>query len=137
MSSMVDYIAGLALKAAARVGRGYYSNVQRGDHSSKGLAEAIQKVDGTPVITEVKFASPSAGRIREHGDPVRIARAMLNGGACAISVLTDPEDFQGNMDTLTTLSRELDVPLVMKDIIVSPVQVQSKPQLKLARVRLC
>ena len=122
---MVDYIAGLALKAAARVGRGYYSNVQRGEHSSKGLAETIQRVDGTPVITEVKFASPSAGKIREHGDPLRIARAMLNGGACGISVLTDPEDFQGNMDTLASLSREVDVPIVMKDIIVSPVQIQA------------
>ncbi len=122
---MVDYIAGLALKAGARVARGYYSNVQTGKRSSKGLVETIQKLEDTPVITEVKFASPSAGKIREHGEPLRIAKAMLKGGACAISILTDPEDFQGNMDTLTTLSWEVDVPLVMKDIIVSPVQIQA------------
>jgi len=122
---MVDYITGLALKAGARVRRGYYDNVRRGGHSSKGLTETIQKVQGMPVITEVKFASPSAGKIREHGDPLRIARAMLKGGACAISVLTDPEDFQGNLDTLALLSREVDVPVVMKDIIVSPVQIQA------------
>ena len=122
---MVDYIAGLALKAGARVGRGYYDNVRRGGHPSKGLTETIQKVQGMPVITEVKFASPSAGKIREHGDPLRIARAMLKGGACAISVLTDPEDFQGNLDILALLSREVDVPVVMKDIIVSPVQIQA------------
>src|SRR6184192_2659094 len=125
MSSMVDYITGLALKAAARVGRGYYESVQTGKRSSKSLVETIQRLESTPVITEVKFASPSAGKIREHGDPLRIARAMLKGGACAISVLTDPEDFQGNLDTLAILSREVDVPLVMKDIIVSPVQVQA------------
>jgi len=122
---MVDYIAGLALKAGARVGRGDYDNVRRGGHPSKGLTETIQKVQGMPVITEVKFASPSAGKIREHGDPLRIARAMLKGGACAISVLTDPEDFQGNLDILALLSREVDVPVVMKDIIVSPVQIQA------------
>src|SRR5207253_7918223 len=122
---MVDYITGLALRAGARVGRGYYDKVRRGGHSSKGLTETIQKVQGMPVITEVKFASPSAGKIREHGDPLRIARAMLKGGACAISVLTDPEDFQGNLDTLALLSREVDVPVVMKDIIVSPVQIQA------------
>jgi len=122
---MVDYIAGLAQKARARVGRGYYNNVQTGKRSSKGLVETIQKHETTPIITEVKFASPSAGKIREHGDPLRIARAMLKGGACAISVLTDPEDFQGHLDTLAILSREVDVPLVMKDIIVSPVQVQA------------
>jgi indole-3-glycerol phosphate synthase len=122
---MVDYIAGLALKAEARVRRGYYNNVRRGDHSSKDLSETIRKTEGTPLITEVKFASPSAGKIREDGDPLHIAKSMLRGGACAISVLTDPEDFQGNMDTLATLSREVDVPLVMKDIIVSPVQIQA------------
>src|SRR6266704_4365554 len=122
---MVDYIAGLALKAGARVGRGYYDNVQTGKRSSKGLVETIQRVESTPIIAEVKFASPSAGKIREHGDPLRIAKAMLKGGACAISVLTDPDDFQGNLDTLATLSREVDVPLVMKDIIISPVQVQA------------
>src|SRR5207237_10048731 len=48
---------------------------------------------------------------------------MLKGGACAISVLTDPEDFQGNMDTLAALNTEVDVPLVRKDIIVSHVQI--------------
>jgi len=122
---MVDYIAGLALKAGARVERGYYDNVQTGKRSSKSLVETIQRLESTPVITEVKFASPSAGKIRDHGDPLRIARAMLKGGACAISVLTDPDDFQGNMDTLATLSREVDVALVMKDIIISPVQVQA------------
>jgi indole-3-glycerol phosphate synthase len=122
---MVDYIAGLALKAQARVRSRYYDNVQTGKRSNKGLAETIRKVECTPVITEVKFASPSAGKIREHGDPLRIARAMLRGGACAISVVTDPEDFQGNMDTLAALSREVDVPIVMKDIIVSPVQIQA------------
>src|SRR5256885_12146215 len=122
---MVDYIAGLARKAGVRVGRGYYNNVARGERSSEGLAETIEKVEGTPVITEVKFASPSAGKIREHGDPLQIARAMLKGGACGISILTDPEDFPGHLDTLAILSREVDVPLVMKDIIVSPVQVQA------------
>src|SRR5207302_10386063 len=122
---MVDYIVGLALKARARVGRGYYDNVRRGGHSSKRLTETIRKVQGTPIITELKFASPSAGKIREHGDPLRIARAMLKGGACGISVLTDAEDFQGHLDTLAILSREVDEPLAMKDIDVSPVQVQA------------
>jgi len=122
---MVDYVAGLALKAAARVGRGYYDNVQTGKRSSKSLVETIQRLERTPVITEVKFASPSAGKIRKRGDPLRIAKAMVKGGACAISVLTDPEDFQGNLDTLATLSREVDVPVVMKDIILSPVQIRA------------
>src|SRR5437588_523292 len=131
---MVDYIAGLALKAGARVGRGYYDNVQIGKRPREGLVESIQRLESTPIITELKFASPSAGKIREHGDPLRIARAMLKGGACGISVLTDPEDFQGHLDMLAILSREVDVPLVMKASLCQP--FKSKPPLKLARVRL-
>jgi indole-3-glycerol phosphate synthase len=125
MKSMVDYIADLARKAEARVRRGYYDNVQSGKRSSESLVETIQKSSITPVITEVKFASPSAGKIRDQGDPLRIAEAMLRGGACAISVLTDPEDFHGNLETLATLSRRVDAPLVMKDIVVSPLQIEA------------
>ena len=122
---MVDYIAGLAQKAAARIGRGYYDSVQKGKRSGRSLAQTIRETAGTPIITEVKFASPSAGKIRELEDPLQVAKAMLKGGACAISVLTDPEDFQGHLDILASLSQEVRVPLVMKDIIVSHVQVRA------------
>ena len=122
---MVDYVAGLAEKARARVERGYYDNAQTGKRSSRSLVETIQKLERTPVITEIKFASPSAGKIREVQDPLKIAMEMLKGGACAISVLTDPDDFYGNLDTLATLSGAVDAPLIMKDIIVSPVQIQA------------
>ena len=122
---MVDYVADLAAKAEARVRRGYYDRVQTGKRFSKGLVETIQKLESTPVITEIKFASPSAGKIREIEDPLQIAMKMLKGGACAISVVTDPDDFQGNLETLANLSRVVDAPLIMKDIIVSPVQVQA------------
>jgi indole-3-glycerol phosphate synthase len=122
---MVDYVADLAAKAEARVRRGYYDNVQTGRRFSKGLVETIQKLESNPVFTEIKFASPSGGKIREIEDPLQIAMEMLKGGACAISVVTDPDDFQGNLETLANLSRVVDAPLIMKDIIVSPIQVQA------------
>jgi indole-3-glycerol phosphate synthase len=122
---MVDYIADLAVRAEARVGRGYYDNVRTGKRFSTSLVETIRKLERTPVITEIKFASPSAGKIREIEDPIQIAMKMLKGGACAISVVTDPDDFQGNLDTLANLSRVVNVPLIMKDIIVSHVQIEA------------
>jgi indole-3-glycerol phosphate synthase len=122
---LVNYIADLAVKAEARVRRGYYDNVKAGRRSSRRLVETIQKLDRRPVITEIKFASPSAGTIRKHEDPLRIAMEMVKGGGCAISVVTDPEAFQGHVDTLATLSRTVDVPLVMKDIIVSSTQLRA------------
>ena len=122
---LVDYVAGLAEKARVRVERGYYDNAQTGKRSSRNLVETIQKLEWRPVITEIKFASPSAGKIREFQDPLKIAMEMLKGGACAISVLTDPDDFHGNLETLATLSRAVDAPLIMKDIIVSPIQIRA------------
>ena len=121
----VDYVASLAVKARARVERGYYDNSQTGKCSSRTLVETVQRLERTPVITEIKFASPSAGIIREVQDPSKIAMEMLKGGACAISVVTDPDDFHGDLGTLANLSRAVNAPLIMKDIIVSPIQVQA------------
>jgi indole-3-glycerol phosphate synthase len=118
----------LTAKARARVKRGYYDGYYDSSGSAnaprRSLIKAIQDSRKTPVITEIKYASPSAGRIRESGNPLQIAKAMLSGGACAISVLTDPENFDGSLDTLVTISKEIQVPTIMKDIIVSPKQLQ-------------
>ena len=122
---MIDHLPELAAKARDRVKRGYYDNVRTADNSPRNLVKAIQETRTTPVITEIKYASPSVGKIREFGNPLQIAKAMLSGGACAISVLTDPENFDGNLETLVTISQDTEVPTIMKDIVVSPKQLQA------------
>jgi indole-3-glycerol phosphate synthase len=122
---LVDHLPALAAKARARVERGYYDNGGTANAPPRDLIRAIQEAGATPVITEIKFASPSAGKIRESGNPLQIANAMLRGGACGISVLTDPENFDGSLETLVTISRETEAPTIMKDIIVSPKQLQA------------
>ncbi|HEX4921661.1 MAG TPA: indole-3-glycerol-phosphate synthase, partial [Candidatus Bathyarchaeia archaeon] len=77
------------------------------------------------IITEVKYASPSLGRIREDGSPVEIARAMVKGGACALSVLTASDGFNGKLENLRLVADEFPVPILMKDIIVSPRQLKA------------
>ncbi len=123
---MADYLPHLAAKARARVRRGYYDNHDETvGKSSRSLVKTIQECKNTPIITEIKYSSPSAGKIRKFESPLKIAEAMLNGGACGISVLTDPEYFEGDIDVLAIISGKLDVPVIMKDIIVSPKQVLS------------
>ncbi len=75
------------------------------------------------IISEVKKASPSKGVIREDFDPLSIAQAYERGGASAISVLTEPHFFQGNLDYLGGIRRYVGVPLLRKDFIVSKYQV--------------
>jgi len=125
LTFLVDHLPELAANARARVKRGYYDSSGSANASRRCLVKTIQDSRKTPVITEIKYASPSAGKIRESGNPLQIAKAMLNGGACAISVLTDPENFDGNLETLVAISGELEAPTIMKDIIVSPKQLQA------------
>lgn len=90
---------------------------------ARSLVKSIKEASRMPIIAEVKYASPSAGRIRTSGGLDQIAKAMLVGGACGISVLTDPENFDGSLETLSAISRSSEVPTIMKDIIVSPKQL--------------
>ena len=75
------------------------------------------------IISEVKKASPSKGVIREDFDPLAIAQAYERGGANAISVLTEPHFFQGNLEYLAGIRHYVGIPLLRKDFIVSKYQL--------------
>ena len=87
----------------------------------KSITESVK----TPIITEVKYSSPSAGRIRRTENSVQLVKTMLSGGACGVSILTDPENFDGSLARLAEINRSLEVPTIMKDIIVSPKQLEA------------
>lgn len=75
------------------------------------------------IIAEVKKASPSKGIIREDFDPLVIAQKYEKGGASAISVLTEPHFFQGNIEYLTGIRRYVSTPLLRKDFIIDKYQI--------------
>ena len=75
------------------------------------------------IIAEVKKASPSKGVIKADFDPLLIAKAYEQGGADAISVLTEPHFFQGNLEYLTQIRRYVPTPLLRKDFIVDEYQI--------------
>lgn len=88
------------------------------------FGDALKKGDLISVIAEIKKASPSKGIIRKEFDPVRIAGQYREGGASAISVLTDEAAFQGSLDYLKAVSETVDLPVLRKDFIVDPYQVK-------------
>lgn len=122
---MTDHLSELAATARARVKRGYYDTGGLLNKNSTSLVKSIKENLRTPIIAEVKYASPSAGTIRKTESSVQIAKKMLNGGACGISVLTDPENFDGSLERLAEISQSTDAPTIMKDIIVSPKQLEA------------
>ena len=100
-------------RAAVEAGR------ERRPHAFRAALER----DGVNVIAEIKSASPSAGPIVQNPDVERIAQQYRDGGAAAISVVTEPEFFCGSRNWLSRATRASGLPVIMKDFIVEPSQV--------------
>lgn len=75
------------------------------------------------VLAEVKRGSPSAGTFDASLDAAAQARCYVEGGACAISVLTDGPYFQGSLADLTAARAVVDAPLLRKDFILDEYQL--------------
>lgn len=74
-------------------------------------------------ICEVKKASPSKGLIAEDFPYLQIAKEYEAAGASAISVLTEPEFFQGSNDYLSQIKQAVSVPVLRKDFTVDEYQI--------------
>jgi len=97
-------------------------------YNARAPRDVIPYLQSTPedpyrIIAEVKKASPSKGIIREDFDPLSIAQAYERGGASAISVLTEPHYFKGDIEYLAGIRRYVGIPLLRKDFIVTKYQL--------------
>ncbi len=79
---------------------------------------ALKMADGAAIVAEVKRASPSAGLIARNFDPARIARGY-DGAADAISILTEPDHFLGDLAFLDVVRSVTQRPLLRKDFLGS------------------
>jgi indole-3-glycerol phosphate synthase len=122
---MPDYIDVLAKDAAKSIKEGYYETTTQVVAPHISLKEAIQKSKKNPIISEIKFASPSKGKIREDSDLGEIAKSMERGGSVGISILTEPKNFKGHIKFLAEARNQVNVPILMKDIILSPEQIEA------------
>lgn len=79
--------------------------------------------EGIRIIAELKKASPSKGVLREDFDVASLAQSYRNGGAAALSVLTEPSYFQGRYDYLALAKANSGLPVLSKDFIIDPYQI--------------
>ncbi|MCH2183625.1 MAG: indole-3-glycerol phosphate synthase TrpC [Mariniblastus sp.] len=127
MASILDKIVAQkrieidALRQATRLSR--MIELAEAGPPVRDFAGAIRRDPGISLIAEIKRASPSKGLIREDFDLLGIARQYQENGASCISVLTDEEFFQGQLDYLKRVRERTEIPLLRKDFILDPIQV--------------
>ncbi len=80
--------------------------------------------DGINIIAEVKYSSPSHGPFAIQWPPQEVVQAYLDGGAAAVSVLTDQQFFNGKPEYLQQLRGEFpELALLRKDFLIDRYQV--------------
>ena len=103
-------------------------DMKLGHSAPRSLRRAIKQTSRAPVITEIKRASPSVGDIRPDINVAEVARAMTEGGAVGISVLTEPEYFRGRLDFVPIVRDATSLPVLRKDFIVDEYQLYESAQ---------
>ena len=96
------------------------------NNDERDFVAALQdkhKTGSQAVIAEIKKASPSKGIIREAFDPISIALSYEKGGAACLSVLTDKEYFQGDINYIQQIKQTCQLPILRKDFIIDPYQI--------------
>ncbi len=79
--------------------------------------------DAINVIAELKKASPSRGLLRQAYNPAALAPELEAAGAAALSVLTEPEFFQGGLEDLQVARQVTGLPVLRKDFLFDRYQV--------------
>lgn len=128
---MDDFLDILAKDAKRTIAKSYYVNLSERVNKIKPLSfkKSITDCTHAPIIAEIKIASPTQGIIRRNPDVEHIALEMRNGGAIAISYITEPKHFMGSLRTFCILRQKVELPLLMKDIFLCKIQIEAASKL--------
>ena len=123
---LADLTAGAVQDAEERAQARPIGDVERAALARPAARDALRALapsDKVKIIAEVKRASPSRGDLATIPDPAHQARLYEEGGASAISVLTEGRRFKGSLDDLVAVRSAVSLPVLRKDFIATPYQV--------------
>ena len=122
---MPNLLNKLSADAERRVNTRYYDIRETTEHDPISLRQALKSSQRPAIIAEIKPISPALGPLRPSIDPVDAAIKLVKGGAAALSVLTEPDNFGGSIENLRLIRRSVGLPLLMKDIIIHKSQIRA------------
>jgi indole-3-glycerol phosphate synthase len=123
---LADLTAGAVEDAEARASTRPFAVVEAAalaQPSARDALSALSPSDRVKIIAEVKRASPSRGDLAAIPDPALQALRYQEGGAAAISVLTEGRRFKGSLADLEAVKAAVDLPVLRKDFIAGEYQV--------------
>jgi len=121
---MPDFLDILAQDTMKSIESGYYecdSEIE----SKFSLKKNITECEKNPIISEIKFSSPSGFIIKKELNAIDIASSMIRGGAIGISIVTEPKHFNGSLEDFKILRKNISIPILMKDFIINKVQIEA------------
>ncbi|MEJ7641897.1 MAG: indole-3-glycerol-phosphate synthase [Candidatus Nitrosocosmicus sp.] len=97
------------------------------NHATIDLGKSLRNCKHVPLITEIKLSSPSKGTILDSNSVSleTIATEMENAHSSGLSILTQPFLFNGSIDHILRIRKKTTLPILMKDIIVSEIQIST------------
>lgn len=123
---LADLTAGAVADAERRAQLRPLAEVERAAAARPAARDALAALapaSRVKIIAEVKRASPSRGALAEIPDPAHQAGLYEQGGASAISVLTEERRFGGSLADLEAVTAAVSLPVLRKDFIATPYQV--------------
>ena len=115
MSVLDELVAGAVEDQRSRENNVPLAEVKRMAFETSAPIDArqwLKKADGIPVIAEIKRASPSKGHLSDIPDPAALAREYEQGGASAISVLTEGRRFLGSLEDFDKVRAAVRIPVL-------------------------
>ncbi len=100
-----------------------YEKANRIPKKANLFYNSILSHDGYSIISEVKFASPSMGDIKEKTPIKNIIQDMEKGGIVGLSVLTEPDYFKGSPEYIKEIRKYTKLPILMKDFFIHESQI--------------
>ena len=120
---MGPFLRKLVSDAEKRIQAGYYNLRQDLRHTPISLSNLIKNASHNAIIAEIKPISPALGPLRPNIDAADAAIKLQMGGAVGLSILTEPDNFGGSIQNLLSVRSHVQLPLLMKDIIIDRKQI--------------